>query len=634
MVGIASLIVKETSNFGSKKVGCRIMTLEEKIQQFPTSPGVYLMRDSAGEIIYVGKARSLRHRVRSYFKQAADSRYQIKFLMAKVVDIDVVLTDTEKEALLLENTLIKQHHPRYNLNLKDDKTYFSLRIDTREEFARFTIVRKRPRDEARYFGPYSSGSAARDMLRQMIRMFPLRHYPLAACMARKRPCLYHQIGQCSAPCHGLITREAYAALVDGAMLFLEGKGRLLLAEFKRRMNDASEQMLYEEAARWRNLLRSIEVTVEKQKVVLSGGDSDVVGFYRNEGRIEIALLFIRAGVLSGSHLFTISWELDDATAISAFLLQYYTGTVFIPEEILLPLAIEEGGTLAELLGELKGSKVSLTLPQRGTKRELVALADRNAMSAYRERDDKDTAAAALLAELTRLLHLSRLPERIECYDISTIQGRFSVGSCAVFTAGKADRSSYRHYRIKTVDGQDDFAMLREVFQRRFRADSFDAKSGPDLVVVDGGIGQLNAVQEIIAELGLSGSFDLVSLAKSRVTHNAAAETSGKSDERIFLPGRKNPVVLRQNSKPLLLLAALRNEAHRFAIGYHRKLRSKEGIASGIDLIPGIGAKRRTTLLTHFGSLKGLKEATMEDIITVPGFSRATAETVYRGLHDD
>lgn len=609
------------------------MNLEEKIQQFPASPGVYLMRDASGNIIYVGKARSLRQRVRSYFKQAGDSRYQIKFLMAKVADIDVVLTDTEKEALLLENTLIKQHHPRYNLNLKDDKTYFSLRIDPLEEFPRFTVVRKRPRDGARYFGPYSSGSAARDVLRQMIRMFPLRHYPLAACMSRKRPCLYHQIGQCSAPCHHLITREAYSDLVEGAMLFLEGKGRLLITEFKRRMNDASEHLLYEEAVRWRNLLRSIEVTVEKQKVVLRGGDSDVVGFYRTGSCIEIALLFIRAGVLSGNHQFSFSWELDDAAAISAFLLQYYTGTVFIPEEILLPLAIEEGGTLAELLGELKGSRVSLALPLRGTKRELVALAGKNAMSLYRERDDEETATAAVLAELCRLLHLSRIPRRIECYDISTIQGRFSVGSCAVFTAGRADRSSYRHYRIKTVDGQDDFAMLKEVFLRRFGTEKYDSASGPDLVVVDGGIGQLHAVQEIIAELGLSGHFDLVSLAKSRVSHDAAAETAEKSDERVFLPGRKNPVVLRQNSKPLLLLAAVRNEAHRFAISYHRKLRSKEGIASALDRVPGIGPKRRTALLGHFGSLQRLREASVEEISTVAGFSRTSAETLYRGLHE-
>jgi excinuclease ABC subunit C len=608
------------------------MNLEEKIQHFPVSPGVYLMHDAAGEIIYVGKARNLRQRVRSYFNVSGDSRYHIKFLMARVVDIGIMLTDTEKEALLLENTLIKQHHPRYNMNLKDDKTYFSLRIDPLEKFARFTIVRKRPRDGAQYFGPYSSGAAARDVLRQMIRMFPLRHYPLDTCMSRSRPCLYHQIGQCSAPCHGLITQEEYAELVKGAILFLGGKGRELVAEFKRCMLQASEQMQYEDAARWRNLLRSIEVTVEKQKVVLRDGECDVVGFFRDGTRVELALLFVRAGVLSGSRLFTVFWELDDAAAVSAFLQQYYSGTVFIPDEILLPLEIDDRTELMELLGELKGSRVSLLLPQRGTKHELVALAGKNAMSACRERAEKAASDEAVLADLSNRLQLRRIPRHIECYDISTILGRFSVGSCVVFTSGKADRNRYRRYRIRTVDGQDDFAMLREVFTRRFRTENRKKDGLPDLVVVDGGIGQLNAVGEILEELGLAGDFDLVSLAKSRIHHDVASQEIRKSDERIFLPGRKNPVVLRQNSKPLLLLAAIRDEAHRFAIGYHRKLRGAEGIASGVDAIPGIGPRRRNALLKKFGSLQRLSEATLEELMTVPGMNRTAAESAWRVLH--
>lgn len=610
------------------------MTIEETLQNLPTSPGVYQMRDSAGEIIYIGKARNLRQRVRSYFNASGDSRYHVKFLVARVAEIEVVLTDTEKEALLLENTLIKQHHPRYNLNLKDDKTYFSLRIDPREEFARFTIVRKRPRDGARYFGPYSSGAAAREVLRQMIRMFPLRHYPLATCMSRSRPCLYQQIGQCSAPCHGLISAEAYNELVSGAMLFLEGKGRQLVAEFKRRMLEASELMRYEEAARWRNLLRSIEVTVEKQKVVLQGGDSDVLGFHREGSSIDVALLFIRGGVLSGSRLFSIAWELDDVTAVSEFVQQYYTGTVFIPEEILLPLEIDESAALAELLGELRGGKVALQVPQRGTKRELVSLAEKNAAAAHRERHDKAATAEALLTDLADRLHLSRIPRRIECYDISTIQGRFSVGSGVVFTNGKADRGNYRHYRIKTVVGQDDFAMLREVFTRRFRADNREKDGVPDLVVVDGGIGQLNAVLEIITELGLDGVFDLVSLAKSRVHHDVTATDVRKSDERIFLPGRKNPVVLRQNSAPLLLLAAIRDEAHRFAISYHRKVRGKEGIASALESITGVGPKRRSALLKHFGSMQRLLEADVHAIAAAAGMTDKTAELVYQGIRHE
>ncbi|MDA8414341.1 MAG: excinuclease ABC subunit UvrC, partial [Desulfobacteraceae bacterium] len=389
------------------------MSLEDKISQLPASPGVYLMRDAAGVIIYVGKARNLRQRVRTYFKATADSRYQIRFLVARIADIEVMLTDTEKEALLLENTLIKQYRPRYNLDLKDDKTYFSLRIDLKEQFPRFSIVRKIPRDGARYFGPYASASAAREVLRQITRMFPLRHYPLKSCLARKRPCLYHQIGQCSAPCHNLISAADYTELVTGAMLFLEGKGRELVAQFKRHMLEASQKERFEEAARWRNLLRSIEVTVEKQKMVLRGGDSDVLGYYRDADRLEVALLFIRAGVLTGSRLFSLTWGMADAEGISAFLSQYYSEGTYIPEEILLPLKIDDAATLAEILADSKGRKVAILNPERGLKRELVDLAGKNAAAALRERDEKQASIETLLSELQTRLHLSRLPRRIE-----------------------------------------------------------------------------------------------------------------------------------------------------------------------------------------------------------------------------
>lgn len=610
------------------------MSLEDKIKQLPSSPGVYLMRDAAGTIIYVGKARNLRQRVRSYFKETADSRYQVKFLVARIADLEVMLTDTEKEALLLENTLIKQHRPRYNLDLKDDKTYFSLRIDLQEQFPRFNIVRKIPRDKARYFGPYASASAAREVLRQITRMFPLRHYPLTSCLSRKRPCLYHQIGQCSAPCHRLISADDYMELVKGAILFLEGKGRELVAQFKRHMLEASLDERYEEATRWRNLLRSIEVTVEKQKMVLRGGDSDVVGYHRDGERLEVALLFIRSGVLTGSRVFSLTWKMGDAEGISAFLARYYTEGSYIPEEILLPLEIEDGAALADVLSDAKGRSVSIIHPRRGTRRELVELAGRNAVAALRERDEKQASTETLLGELHKRLHLSRSPRRIECYDISTIQGRFSVGSGVSFLNGAADKRNYRHYRIREVEGQDDFAMLREVFSRRFREETILKEGLPDLVVVDGGIGQLNATLEIISELGLNERFDLVSLAKSRVARGTESTSITRSDERVFLPGRKNPVILRQNSTALLLLAAIRDEAHRFAIEYHRTLRSKEGIASGIEQIQGIGAKRRTALLTHFGSLQRLKEAGVEQIAAVQGMTRPLAESVYKNLHQE
>lgn len=611
------------------------MNLDDKIRQLPTSPGVYLMRDGKGEIIYIGKARNLRQRVRTYFGATGDGRYHVRFLVARVADIEVMLTDTEKEALLLENTLIKQHHPRYNLDLKDDKTYFSLRLDPREEFPRFSIVRKVPRDGARYFGPYSSATAAREVLRQLTRIFPLRHYPFKTCMARKRPCLYHQIGQCSAPCHGLISVADYAALVEGATLFLEGKGKQLVAEFKRRMTEAANAMRYEEAARWRNLLRSIEVTVEKQKVVMrEGGDSDVLGYFRDGTRLELALLFIRGGVLSGSRLFHLTWELDDAEGVASFLRQFYSGEAFIPDEILLPLEVEAAGALAELLGEARGKKVVIARPQRGIKRELVELAGKNAAAALRERDEAAASAEAVLEELRQCLHLSRLPKRIECYDISTIQGRHSVGSGVAFAGARPDKANYRRYRIRDVQGQDDFAMLSEVFSRRFRDEKVAKEGLPDLVVVDGGIGQLNAALEIVAGLGLAGRFDLVSLAKSRTAREAESPIITRSNERVFLPGRKNPVVLRQNSAPLLLLAAIRDEAHRFAIEYHRTLRGKAGVTSGIERIPGIGAKRRTALLKRFGSLQRLKEASVEEIAGVEGMNPTIAATIFAELHGE
>jgi len=610
------------------------MSLEDKIRQLPTSPGVYLMRDAEGTIIYVGKARNLRQRVRSYFSASGDGRYHVKFLVARIADLEVVLTDTEKEALLLENTLIKQHRPRYNLDLKDDKTYFSLRLDPREEFPRFTIIRKPTRDGARYFGPYASASAAREVLRQIIRMFPLRHYPLKSCLARKRPCLYHQIGQCSAPCHGLITAAEYGELVQGAALFLDGKGRELIAEFKRRMNEAAAEMHYEEAARWRNLLRSIEQTVEKQKVVLQGGECDVVGYHRAGERLEVALLFIRGGAMSGSRLFSLKWELEDAEGLSSFLAQHYSGDAAIPEELLLPLELEDREALAELLTDARGRKVTVSFPRRGTKRELVELAGKNAAAALRERDERQASTETLLAELRQKLHLTRTPRRIECYDISTIQGRFSVGSGVAFSDGAADKERYRRYRIRSVEGQDDFAMLKEVFSRRFAPDKIAQEGLPDLVVVDGGIGQLNSVQEIVTELGLVGRFDLVSLAKSRTGRDAQSSEIEKSAERVFLPGRRNPVVLKQNSKPLLLLAAIRDEAHRFAIGYHRILRGKEGIASGIEEIPGIGAKRSKALLRQFGSLQGVREASIEQLAEVTGMNRGAAEKLYSALHGE
>jgi excinuclease ABC subunit C len=601
-------------------------------ENFPAAPGVYLMKGADGGILYVGKARNLRQRVRSYFRQSGDSRYHIRFLMARVADIDYIVTDTEKEALILENNLIKKHRPRYNFNLRDDKTYFSLRMDMNEEFPRLAIIRKVPRDGARYFGPYSSASAARDVLKELCKLFPLRHYPLETCRRRGRPCLFHQIRQCSAPCFDLISRQDYAALAEGAALFLEGKNRELLKVFTARMHEAAQGEQYEEAARFRDLIRSIEVTVEQQKMIGPGGDSDVVGYCRTGNRLEIVLLFIRGGSMVGSRNWSLSWELDDAEGVASFINEYYGREVFIPREVLLPLPLTEQGALAELLSEQLGKRVSVTFPRRGIKAGLVELACRNAASAAQEKADAANSVEAALGELRDKLRLPAFPRRIECYDISNIGGRHAVGSRVVFTDGRPATSLYRRFRIRSVDQANDFGMMHEVLARRFRNGS-EADPLPDLIVVDGGIGQLNVLVRVLNELNVAG-VAAAALAKSRVVKGMGKADIERSNERVFLPGRKNPVVLRQNSAPLLLLARIRDEAHRFAVTYHKKLRGKAAIASRLEEVPGVGPERRKALLKQFGSLQKVLEASREELASVQGMTEKEAGAVWRHLHED
>jgi excinuclease ABC subunit C len=600
------------------------------IDNFPSSPGVYLMKGSDGKIIYVGKARNLKKRVRQYVLGSGDARLHIRFMVQLVEAVDFIVTDTEKEALILENTLIKQHHPKYNINLRDDKTYFSLRMDMKEQFPRLSLVRKVPSDGARYFGPYSSATAAKEVLKQLYKMFPLRHYPLATCVSRKRPCLYYQIKQCSAPCCGLISKPDYAALAEGAALFLEGKNTEIGRIYRNRMSQASQEMRYEDAARYRDLLKAIEVTVERQKVVSSGGDSDVFGLHRVGDEVQISVLHIRGGALTGSRGFTFDWAMETEEGLASFLNEYYDMDNPIPPLILIPLQIPEPAPLEELLGEKSGRKVSISVPQRGPKLDIVKLAEKNAQTAAEERLARESSSEALLGDLADRLNLPLPPRRIECYDISNIQGEMAVGSRVVFIDGKADKSLYRRYRIRGVLQSDDFAMMREVLSRRFRADSDEEK--PDLIVVDGGIGQLNVLTAVLDELGVDG-IEAAGLAKSRVTRDMESPELSRSDERVFKPGRKNPIVLRQNSAPLLLLVRIRDEAHRFAVTYHKAVRSKVLTSSELEGVSGIGGKRKKALLTRFGSLKRVKEASVEELTGTPGMTEGAAKALWKHLHE-
>lgn len=602
------------------------MELRDSVRSFPTMPGIYRMYSADGTILYIGKARNLRQRVANYFG-STDGRPQVRFLMARVSRIEFTVTDTEKEALLLENTLIKQHRPRYNLDLKDDKTYFSLRIDLQEPFPRFTIVRKLQRDGARYFGPYASASAAREVVRQIQRIFPLRHYPWKSCSRRSRPCLYYQMGQCSAPCHGKIQAEQYRLLVEDAMLFMEGKRKDLLTGFRQRMQQAAERQQYEEAARWRDLLQAVETTLERQKAVRVGNDADLVGLARRGEQLALALLFVRGGSLTGSNVLFGAGELDDSGTLAAFLQRYYDDERFIPDELLLPELPDDAPLLEEVLSERKGKRVRLLKPQRGEKLELVQLAVRNAQAALAERQAREQSGQTLLEELQQKLQLTALPRRIECYDISTLQGRHSVGSGVAFLDGRPDKAAYRRYRIREITGQDDFAMLQEVFSRRFAPERVAQWGLPDLVVVDGGVGQLHSACAALEELGMLGRFAVVSLAKSRVKGDGKDVRVERSEERVFLPGRRNPLKLRQDSAPLKLLAAIRDEAHRFAITYHRSLRERAAIRSALRQVPGVGPKLERLLLSHFGSLEGIGQASVEELATVGRIRPELAERI-------
>lgn len=604
------------------------MIMVETIADFPVAPGVYLMKGADGKVLYVGKARNLRNRVRSYFSAAHNNRYQIPSLMNRVADISYIITDTEKEALILENTLIKAHHPRYNIELRDDKTYFSLRMDLQEEFPRLEIIRTVKPDGARYFGPYSSASAARDVLNELYRIFPLRHYPLETCQRRKRPCLFHQIKQCSGPCHGLISHDDYRALAESTALFLDGRNNSVRAILTRRMSEAAFLERFEEAARFRDLLRAMETTLEKQKMVLAQGEADIIGYCRIGNFLEIVMLYLRGGRIIGNRSYTTEWEFDDAEGLESFLLDYYHLEVTIPEEVLVPCLFEGASALGELLSERKGRKVTITTPQRGVKHDLVLLAIKNAETAASDRKNIDLARATTLEEVRDRLNLFQTPKVIECYDISLFQGDMAVGSKVVFRDGKSDKSSYRHYRIRSVTGTDDYAMMKEVLSRRFR-DTNEADL-PDLIIVDGGSGQLNILTTVLRELGIEG-VAAAGLAKSRVERDASAQSIVRSEERVFLPGRKNPVSLRQNSAPFLLLTRIRDEAHRFAITHHRNIRDKKTLSSVLDNIPGVGPKRKQALLRTLGSVENIQNAPTDEIAKVPGIHPELAKSIKNHL---
>ncbi len=604
--------------------------VEDRLSRIPAEPGVYLLRDKSRKVIYVGKAKSLRSRVRMYFR-GGDERMQVPFLVSRVADVETLVTRNEKEALILENNLIKQYKPRYNIRLKDDKSYVSVKITVEEEWPRVFVTRKIFRDKSRYFGPFHSAWAVRDSLDAIRKVFPLRTCSDTVFRNRSRPCLEYQIKRCPGPCCLAVDRGEYRRALKNVMLFLEGKNDELVHDLRARMEAASEALRFEEAGRLRDQIRALEKTAEPQEMVSHFGiDQDVFGLYREGGFIEVQVLTIRRGKLTGSQAYGLDdREFPDEDVLGEVLGQYFSGGRFIPDEVLLPVVLDDAEVRASYLSELKGKSVAVLRPQRGDKVRLCEMAAENARQSFVARRNTEDQRSRMVEELRRRLALRSAPKRIECFDISNFQGRQIVGSMVVFDEAEPDKSRYRRYRVKSVPGQDDFASLYEVLKRRYSR-ALVENDFPDLLVVDGGKGQLGVASAVLAELGVT-ELDLVSLAKDRVAPDPRNPEIRHSEERVFLPNRKNPVVLPRNSTALFLLQRVRDEAHRFAITFHRELRSRERFRSLLDDVPGIGPRRRRRLLQHFGSVRRLASASVEEIAAVPGIGTDLAGEIVQKL---
>ncbi len=605
------------------------MSIADKLATLPDNPGVYLMKNQDGTIIYVGKAVNLKNRVRSYFRTLPPDALKTKALVRNIADFEYIIVDNEVEALVLECNLIKKYRPKYNISLKDDKTYPYLKI-TNEDYPRVIITRNYIKDGGKYFGPYPSVTVLRETLELLRSIFPFR-----VCKQRTftndRPCLNYQIKRCYAPCCGKISKEDYAQLIAKINDFFDGKHEELLADLTKQMNEAAENLHFEQAARLRDQIRGIERAINDQKAVLSGNDDkDVLGLAMGANEVIVQIFFIRAGKIVGRENYALHDAIDGGKAeiLAAFIKQFYLDNQFIPPNILLEDELSEAEILQTWLSEKRGGKVQFTVPKRGQQKELVDLVVRNAEEELLKKRERALADSErlndALAELQAALHLPRLPKRIECYDISNTQGTESVASMVVFVDGKAKKDQYRKFRIKTVIGPNDFASMNEVLLRRLGHMDTDvkfAKDNPDLIIVDGGKGQLAFALKALAEMGYN-DIPIAGLAKK--------------EEILFLPNEDEGVYLPRDSQALYLVQRIRDEAHRFAITFHRSLRGKRNLASVLDDIPGVGAKRKNALLRHFGSLTKITQATAEEIAEVDGIGKALAEEIYEYLktHQD
>jgi len=604
--------------------------LREQAAALPTAPGVYMFRDGQGIVLYVGKARSLRDRVRSYFSSPSSLNTRTLKMLEEAREIDFLVTDSEVEALIFESDLIKRHRPRYNVRLRDDKQYPYIVVTTDDEFPRVGVERRMESDAHRYFGPFTNTALLRRALEQLRKVFPYRTCSDYHMQNRDRPCLHYHVGRCLAPCSGEVSAAQYADVIDGLLGFLGGRSRALTGDLRDRMRRAADSLEFERAARIRDQIEALKAFREQQGNLAapSAEDIDVVGMARRDHMLAVALVFMREGRVVGSDGFVLSVEpdRDPGDVLSETLREYYSHALLIPRRVLVPTDPDDRESLQAWLSEARGSRVIIHRPQRGEKRRMVSTANKNAELQLRAEENTEDIEAVLEA-LRRTLDLPAPPRRIECFDISSISGSSAVGSMVVFERGRPVPYAYRRFRIRTVDSVDDYAMMREVLTRRAKyvrpdreegqvADDGSFSARPDLIVIDGGVGHVSAAGAALAETPLC-DVPLVGIAKR--------------EERIYVPGSATPIPFEPDDGALRLLQRVRDEAHRFALDYHRQLRSRGGIRSVLDDIPGIGPRRRNALLAHFESVVAIASASEEQLASVPGMNRRAARAVRRYL---
>ena len=594
--------------------------LESKLTHLPDQPGVYLFKDKAGDILYIGKAAVLADRVRSYFLKSTDHSPKTSLLVSQIADLETMVTRSELEALILESNLVKRHKPRFNVVLRDDKQYPYLRLPIKERFPRLSIVRRVKKDGALYYGPYTPAGALRETLQVIKRVFPLATCTIDIDGKAERACIEFEIKRCMAPCTGNQSQAEYHQIVRQVRQFLEGHDRELVDELRTRMEDASEREDYEEAARLRDRIFKIERTLERQRITQTASvDQDVVGIARQGPAVDLQLLFVRGGLLIGRKDFFWPQSADatDEELVRSAVEQFYNKEGQPPRELLIPVDIPDADLVARWLSDKRGETVRVLSPERGTKHQLVLLAEENAAAALDDHVRNEALDRQASEELQCLLRLDTMPRRIEGFDISNTMGDQSVASMVVWEEGRMNKSDYRRFKIQTVTGANDFASIYEVVMRRYGG--MEDLTHPDLVLIDGGLGQLASAMAALKELG-KAELPIIGLAKAK----------GEKDERVFIPGRKNPIILREHSPATHLLQRIRDEAHRFAITFHRKLRGKTLVTSQLDQIIGVGSITRTKLLKRFGSLANLTQAS-EEALREAGLSETLAKQIRREL---